>query len=237
MRSHSGSSGTEFTFTGEQNDPNGLEYLRARYYDPATGRFLSRDPLGGGYPYAGGNPANMADPSGMCFLVDPDSYACAEVYVDSSPEPSPGYPTSSGGGGFLGVHCGVCGEIVHGGLDLVEAGAYGVYFVSYETLGVLEEVGPGLAVIAPFETGLMAAEALGLGGDILIDLLQGEGVRDEGHRDSIVPDFVQALLGYDPDETNGCPGCMPPIVESLPGVHPDGHVDFRCGPLRHVGIC
>jgi RHS repeat-associated protein len=38
---------TEFTFTGEQNDPNGLEYLRARYYDSATGRFLGRDPLGG----------------------------------------------------------------------------------------------------------------------------------------------------------------------------------------------
>ena len=51
--------------TGEQNDPNGLEYLRARYYDSATGRFLSRDPLGGGYPYAGGNPANMLDPTGL----------------------------------------------------------------------------------------------------------------------------------------------------------------------------
>jgi RHS repeat-associated protein len=65
VRSHTGTSGTEFTFTGEQTDPNGLEYLRARYYDPAVGRFLSRDPLGGGYPYAGGNPANMTDPTGL----------------------------------------------------------------------------------------------------------------------------------------------------------------------------
>jgi len=31
VRSHTGASSTEFTFTGEQNDPNGLEYLRARY--------------------------------------------------------------------------------------------------------------------------------------------------------------------------------------------------------------
>jgi RHS repeat-associated protein len=35
---------TEFSFGGEQNDPNGLDFLRARYYDPEVGRFLSGDP-------------------------------------------------------------------------------------------------------------------------------------------------------------------------------------------------
>lgn len=46
----------------------GLQYLRARYYDPQTGRFLSRDPLPGGHPYAyaGNNPVRYVDPSGMC---------------------------------------------------------------------------------------------------------------------------------------------------------------------------
>jgi RHS repeat-associated protein len=33
------------SYTGEQNDPTGLEYLRARYYDKANGRFVSQDPL------------------------------------------------------------------------------------------------------------------------------------------------------------------------------------------------
>jgi hypothetical protein len=28
---------TEWSYTGEQNDPTGLEYLRARYYDAGTG--------------------------------------------------------------------------------------------------------------------------------------------------------------------------------------------------------
>ena len=78
VRSHSGSSGTQWLFAGEQNDPNGLEYLRARYYDPATGRFMSRDPLGGGYPYAGGNPANMVDPTGLYALLDIDDVCGAQ---------------------------------------------------------------------------------------------------------------------------------------------------------------
>ena len=64
VRSHTGAS-TEFSFTGEQNDPNGFEYLRARYYDPAVGRFTARDPAGAGYGYASGNPVNRVDPAGL----------------------------------------------------------------------------------------------------------------------------------------------------------------------------
>jgi RHS repeat-associated protein len=47
----------------------GLLCLTHRYYDPGTGRFVNRDPIGynGGvnlYGFAGGNPVNFADPSG-----------------------------------------------------------------------------------------------------------------------------------------------------------------------------
>ena len=61
-------------YRGEQYDPDlGLYYLRARYYNPLTGRFLSRDPLNGKiadprtlhkYLYAGGDPVNVLDPTG-----------------------------------------------------------------------------------------------------------------------------------------------------------------------------
>jgi RHS repeat-associated protein len=49
----------------------GYVYLRNRWYDPQTGRFLSQDPIGlaGGvnlYAYAGNNPASYSDPFGLC---------------------------------------------------------------------------------------------------------------------------------------------------------------------------
>jgi len=62
----SGSLYDERQFAGEQADPTGLTYLRARFYDATTGRFLSRDPKDGwSYGYAGDNPASNLDPSGM----------------------------------------------------------------------------------------------------------------------------------------------------------------------------
>ena len=61
-------------YRGEQYDSDlGLYYLRARYYNPATGRFLSRDPEAGyanrppslhKYLYANGDPVNTIDPTG-----------------------------------------------------------------------------------------------------------------------------------------------------------------------------
>ncbi|MCL5257019.1 MAG: RHS repeat-associated core domain-containing protein [Chloroflexi bacterium] len=55
-------------YTGQQSDPeSGLYYLRARYYDPTTGRFLTVDPKPALnlYIYADNRPTASADPSGM----------------------------------------------------------------------------------------------------------------------------------------------------------------------------
>ena len=61
---------TRLRLAGQQYDQGSrLYYMRARYYDPDLGRFLSEDPIGisGGlnlYAYAGNDPVNMWDPSG-----------------------------------------------------------------------------------------------------------------------------------------------------------------------------
>ncbi len=57
---------------GVMNDPNGLLYMRARYYDPTTGRFIERDPTGlkGGvnqYAYTDNQPTDRVDPQGTSF--------------------------------------------------------------------------------------------------------------------------------------------------------------------------
>jgi len=75
-----GSSTQPFGFTGELNDAaSGLLHLRARDYDPATGRFMQRDTFAGRlgnplslhrYGYAFNNPVSLRDPSGRDPLID-----------------------------------------------------------------------------------------------------------------------------------------------------------------------
>jgi RHS repeat-associated protein len=63
-----------FQFAGEARDPGGLTFLRARYLDTTTGRFISHDPCPGdrlrpqsfnGWSYVENNPVNLTDPTGL----------------------------------------------------------------------------------------------------------------------------------------------------------------------------
>lgn len=67
------STNTETGFAGAStpNPTGGFTYLRNRWYDPASGRLLTQDPIGlaGGvnlYAYAGNNPVSYSDPYGLC---------------------------------------------------------------------------------------------------------------------------------------------------------------------------
>ncbi|MCC6269043.1 MAG: RHS repeat-associated core domain-containing protein [Dehalococcoidia bacterium] len=71
----SGGLSNEFDFAGQQTDGTGLQYLRARYFDPETGTFLSREPMAVGprwthsnHGYANARPASMIDPSGTVAI-------------------------------------------------------------------------------------------------------------------------------------------------------------------------
>ena len=69
----------DFRFHGMWLDPTGLYHVRARMYDPETGRFLSRDPADGDpqrpetfapYAFANGNPYVWTDPTGEYSLKE-----------------------------------------------------------------------------------------------------------------------------------------------------------------------
>jgi len=86
--SAAGQSAGSFGFAGEQYDPStgsgraaasGLIFLRARYYDPTVGRFLTRDTYPAlapapqslhRYAYCGNDPVNRTDPSGQWWVDD-----------------------------------------------------------------------------------------------------------------------------------------------------------------------
>jgi RHS repeat-associated protein len=71
--------GDRYKFTGREWDPvDNLQYNRARYYDPNTGRWTSQDLVGfsGGdtnlYRYVLNTPALLVDPSGLDFIAVAD---------------------------------------------------------------------------------------------------------------------------------------------------------------------
>jgi RHS repeat-associated protein len=94
---------TPFGYAGAYTDPDGLLYLINRYYDPATGQFISVDPYldqtNAPYTYADGNPVTNTDPTGLTGLNDKpgvlgrsycyhvvsaqhwNGQVCAQVYV------------------------------------------------------------------------------------------------------------------------------------------------------------
>ena len=122
-----GNAETRYGFTSEWSDVTGLVYLRARYYSPWDGRFLSQDLWSGDanlpmsynpWLYGFDNPVMLTDPSGMltidfCELLPPGEDAvCREAfepcylsYTCTSDPPLPNWTTyqSATGNGYLFV--------------------------------------------------------------------------------------------------------------------------------------
>ena len=79
-RAQTGASAQSFTFAGQQLDAEtGLFFLRARYYDPADGRFISSDRYPSlasqtqtlnRYVYVQNNPVLLVDPTGNAWYDD-----------------------------------------------------------------------------------------------------------------------------------------------------------------------
>ncbi len=104
----SGSLTNPFQFTAREFDSETtLYYMRARYFDPKTGRFITEDPIGFGsddinfYRYTKNNSTNLVDPFGL----NPGAPAIPWPWVLPYPIVS---PWARALGGFLG---GLLGEL------------------------------------------------------------------------------------------------------------------------------
>ena len=73
---------------GVSTGSDGLNYMRARYYDSVSGRFINRDTVSGTiedsrslnrYAYCYGNPVSYADPFGLSPLVSMRNHAVLDV--------------------------------------------------------------------------------------------------------------------------------------------------------------
>jgi len=115
----SGTTEVEHLYRGEAFDPNvGFYYLRARWMDPAVGRFVTQDSFVGfsmdpqslhKYSYANADPINLLDPSGYMSLAEQGavsqgvgilatlSNVSLRVYVAASSA----WPAAVGGAAYL----------------------------------------------------------------------------------------------------------------------------------------
>ncbi len=122
-----GSTGTKttpFGFAGAYTDSEtGFQYLRARYYDPQSAQFISRDPLGlesgetNLYGYAGRDPEDLVDPSGLCDWRPWKADACsAEAAAGLLDGLTGGYSTQIAGSiiGFNPDCAGFGSGVAHG---------------------------------------------------------------------------------------------------------------------------
>lgn len=90
-----------FRYCGEyQDSETGFIYLRARMYDPETGRFITEDPIRDGlnwYVYCGNDPVNHIDPNGLSGIKTDGTYYIThpldeqllklkQEYVSATPE-------------------------------------------------------------------------------------------------------------------------------------------------------
>jgi RHS repeat-associated protein len=126
----------DLKFAGEQHDPTGLIHLRARQHDPATGRFLGRDPLdetpagsaASPYAYVHQRPTVLIDPSGLEGLATAPGHAAARMPVsaqtDTGDQTAPTCQRSRSDHLVSGIGLSVSSVVVAGVGVLLMAGTY-----------------------------------------------------------------------------------------------------------------
>lgn len=186
IRTQSGSGSTSFKFTGEQtDDESGLIFLRARYYDPEIGRFISKDPFRGyetdaqslnPYPYVKNNPTNLVDPEGLWYANVNFSVGIFWTGIT------------------FGIQVSDKGIYVYGGAGAVtsaEAGLSLTYSPDNPSEGISTNVSGQLGIAAAInqdESGKISREGgIGIGAGGGIYLIKTKRLNFEGYLEKIIP--------------------------------------------------
>ncbi len=81
---------TPFGYAGGYTDPTGLSYLINRYYDSATGQFVSVDPdvqeTNQAYSYVNGNPVDRLDSMGLASFTNVDGFWVYDKVFEDTPD-------------------------------------------------------------------------------------------------------------------------------------------------------
>lgn len=189
-----------------------MQYLRARYYNPAVGRFLSQDPLPlpQRYPYVGNSPVNLTDPYGLnpwddftgCIGSPVDCAAdrvddvveCAANRGDCLPDPVSGVVEVAGDLGqatwagiqYCNAHLWECLERV----EIVGVGVattvFGLGIAAGGCLVIAPVVGAATAVVGGIATcaGALTASTIVVAGGVTIVII---GVTSWPDHDSAQP--------------------------------------------------
>jgi RHS repeat-associated protein len=123
-------------------DPSNLDYLNARYYDPARGQFISQDPVFWGkqnignpqslnsYSYALDNPINKEDPDGLAASAAFANFVSAfQSFVKSFSAFVASLSSSGGGGGGAAASQSSSGGGGPGPQSSPAPGSPGTYYV------------------------------------------------------------------------------------------------------------
>ena len=191
-------------FNSQYLDPETSEYqLRARQYDPAVGRFDELDPVEGRLlvPFDGAYVYVSGRPT---LLIDP---------LGTSWDDFKDKVTRAGQ------------TALHAGFNMAAIPPYALYYVSYQEARGINSAGnrfgpPGRVVSHVVALNFVVPEGAGLGLDAGLDWLKGHTVNDETICDEGQYGYLNPFHPWLPEQFKG-----PQIY--LPGIHPNGEVDFE----------
>jgi RHS repeat-associated protein len=167
-----------FKFVGQFGvitEPNGFYYMRARYYDPSVGRFISEDPIGFGggdvnlTAYVGNNPVLLVDPDGEWGQI-----IAGAIYGGISGFTAGAMKGNVWAGIFGGVAGGVAGGIV--GSVMPAGSGYVGSIIGGATAGGVASAISGTSITEGIATGaIIGGFTGGVAGPIGYAVKQGVG--------------------------------------------------------------